>query len=199
MPRTTRSRRPLIVHSVWLQAKYETEEVLVWYRGRRRRRLWPLILNTMRLREDKVVVCLVRLEKMRILILRKGSYRILFILELGHSTDQSKVVSVKRILLVQCLLFGCTLSRRSYIKQKPISPLLLPLQKEKESIRVSSGICSCVLDNPKNSSWKGSYLTGSNFQFLATWLLYPEDKSLFSEKRNPFSQYLSADSDLSGG
>lgn len=131
MPRTTRSRRPLIVHSVWLQAKYETEEVLVWYRGRRRRRLWALILNTMRLREDKVVVCLVRLEKMRILILRKGSYRILFILELGHSTDQSKVVSVKRILLVQCLLFECTLSGRSYIKQKPISPLLLPLQKRK--------------------------------------------------------------------
>ena len=131
MPRTTRSRRPLIVHSVWLQAKYETEEVLVWYRGRRRRRLWALILNTMRLREDKVVVCLVRLEKMRILILRKGSYRILFILELVHSTDQSKVVSVKRILLVQCLLFECTLSRRSYIKQKPISPLLLPLQKRK--------------------------------------------------------------------
>lgn len=85
----------------------------------------------MRLREDKVVVCLVRLEKMRILILRKGSYRILFILELGHSTDQSKVVSVKRILLVQCLLFECTLSGRSYIKQKPISHLLLPLQKRK--------------------------------------------------------------------
>lgn len=69
MPRTTRTRRPLIVHSVWLQAKYETEEVLVWYRGRRRRRFRALILNTMRLGEDKVIVCLVSLEKMRVLVL----------------------------------------------------------------------------------------------------------------------------------
>ena len=133
MPRTTRSRRPLIVHSVWLQAKYETEEVLVWYRGRRRRWLWALILNTMRLGEGKVIVCLVGLEKMRVLFLFRGSYGILFILELGHSTlsEYSMVVVVKYILLVQCLLFEFTLSGRSYMKQKPISPLLLPLQRWK--------------------------------------------------------------------
>lgn len=49
---TTGSGRPLIVHSVRLQAKYETEKVLVGYRGRRWRRLRALILQTMGLGKE---------------------------------------------------------------------------------------------------------------------------------------------------
>ena len=79
---------------------------------------------------------------MRVHILFRSSYGIQFILELGHSTDQSKVVGVKRTLLVQCLLFECTLSGRSYINKNLFHLCSFLSKNEKESIRVSSGIYS---------------------------------------------------------